>query len=65
MILHVFQLVRRLAVDDNLFAKFMRYYNQDSYGDEGEKYDILCPLVTSSYLDKSKCDEIMGPKPKL
>jgi len=57
------KLVRRLAVDDDLFAKFMRYYNQDSYGDEGGRYDILCPLLTSSYLDKSKCEEILGPKP--
>jgi len=55
------KLVRRLAVDDVLFDKFARFFNQDSYGDGKDRRDTLCPLVTTDFMDKRKCDEILSP----
>jgi len=57
------KLVRRMAVDDDLFNTFGRFFNQDSYGDNLNRYSVLCPLLTTSNLDKSKCEEILGPQP--
>jgi len=53
-------LVRRMWVDDELFGKFMRYYNQDTTTG-GSKHGVLCYLLTTSNLDKSKCEEILVP----
>jgi len=58
------QLVRRMAVDDDLYATFHRFYNQDSFGETDNKYNVLCSLLTTSNLDKSKCLEILGPNPE-
>ena len=57
--------VRRMAVDDELYAQFLNFFNKDSYGDTTEKYKTLCPLLTSSNLDKTKCEEILGSAPNL
>jgi len=57
-------LVRNMAKDEELYQKFFKFFNQDSYGDSLNKYQTLCPLVRSSFLDTSKCEEILGPDPR-
>merc|ERR1711970_436993 len=56
-------LVRNMAVDADLYSKFHNYYNQDRYQKTKAQYDVLCPLVTTSNLDRTKCEEILGPAP--
>ena len=55
------KLVRRMWVDDELYAKFMRYYKHDGPSVRS-KYSILCYLLTTTSLDKSKCEEILIPQ---
>jgi len=55
------KLVRDMSMDDELYARFLRFYVQDVNQKLRTKYDILCSLVTTSNLDRSKCDEILGP----
>jgi len=54
------KLVRDMAVDDELYAKYLNYYMQDVPQKLRTKYDILCSLLTTSNLDTSKCEEILG-----
>ena len=58
------KVVRRLAEEEDFYGKWIKYYNKDGPGgsDIGSRRSILCDLVTSSNLDKSKCDEILGPE---
>ena len=58
------RLVRRIAEDDEMYEKWLRFYNNDGEGfvDVETKRDKICSLVTTSNLDKRKCDEILGPK---
>jgi len=60
-------LVRRLANEVEFYKKWLSYYNKgsvvpDSSIEKERKWDILCGLLTTSNLDKSKCDEIIGPE---
>jgi len=54
-------LARRLAVDDELLNKFFRYFNSNSYGNGNgvSKYDLICTMLRVSYVDESKCAEII------
>ena len=54
-------LVRRMWVDDAIFGRFMRYFAQDVGIDVGNRYEVLCRLLVTTNLDKSKCDEILVP----
>ena len=57
------KVVRRLASEEDFYEKWLTYYNKAGPGgsDMGSKRSILCDLVTSSNLDRSKCDEVLGP----
>jgi len=59
------KLVKRLVKDDEFYATFFKFFNQDSYGDSLSKYQVLCPLITTSSMDKTKCAELIGPEPTL
>ena len=54
------QLVRRMVVDDELYEQFLSYYSKGDRNNLRSKYSTLCPLLTTSNLDKSKCEEILG-----
>lgn len=57
-------LVRRLANEVEFYKKWLSYYSKGSVIPDSvaeHKWDILCGLLTTSNLDKSKCDEIIGP----
>lgn len=54
------KLARRLVADDALYAKFFRYFNSDSTGDEYSKEQVICTMLHVSYVDDRKCDEILG-----
>ena len=58
-------LVRRMAIDDELYKKWVRFFNKDAEGHDGifngvGKRERLCTLLTTSNLDSRKCDEILG-----
>ena len=58
-------LVRRIAEDEELYDKWLRFFFKNGPGitmTAEDKWDRLCDLVTTSNLDKRKCDEILGPK---
>merc|ERR1719369_1732483 len=55
------KLVRRLASDEEFYEKWLRYFNKAGPGEGDTKETILCDLVTTSNLDKTKCDELFGP----
>merc|ERR1712180_257173 len=55
------KMVRHLANEVDYYGKWLRYYNKAAPGGGEHKWDILCNLLTTSNLDKSKCDEILGP----
>ena len=60
-------LVRRIAEDEELYDKWLRFFFKNGPGPSmlaEDKWDRLCDLVTTSNLDKRKCDEILGPKPQ-
>jgi len=54
------QVARRLATDDEYYAKYFRYYNHDSPGDEHSRRRVVCAAVTVSNIDDTKCNELMG-----
>jgi len=54
-------LVRRLANDRHYYTKWLRYYMKGGMDYSEHKYDILCNLLTTSNLDRTKCEEILGP----
>jgi len=56
------RVVHRLANEEDFYEKWLKYYNKDGPGEGGSKRSILCDLVTTSNLDRSKCDEILGPE---
>lgn len=66
------QLVRHLANDVEFYKKWLRYYYKGAPAGPGgghelmeeHKWGILCELLTTSNLDKTKCDEIIGPARK-
>jgi len=58
-------LVRRLATDDDFYAKWATYFvKAGPSGAAGPEHrrGVLCDLLTTSTLDKSKCNEILGPE---
>ena len=60
-------LVRRMVIDDELYKKWVRFFNKDAEGHDSifngvEKRERLCTLLTTSNLDSRKCDEILGPE---
>ena len=40
---------------------FRRYFNSNSYGNGNgvSKYDLICTMLRVSYVDESKCAEII------
>jgi len=56
------KLVRRLANEEDFYEKWVKYFNKDGPGEGVPKRTMLCDLVTTSNLDRSKCDEILGPE---
>ena len=56
------ELVHRLARDEDFYEKWLKYYNRAGPGgsDLGSKKTILCDLITTSNLERRKCDKILG-----
>jgi len=50
-------------VEDDLYERWLSYYNKAGPGEGGSRRSILCSLLTTSRLDKSQCDNILGPEP--
>ncbi len=50
----------RMATDDIFYQKYFRFYNHDSYGDDDDRRNVVCGMVTTSNIDDTKCNELMG-----
>jgi len=59
------RMVRRLATDDEYYDMWHTFLRKAGPGDhytQQTRRHLLCDLLTTSNLDKTKCDEILGPE---
>jgi len=55
-------LVKRLVTDDQFYEKWINFFKKAGPYEVRDKWQTLCDLLTTSNLDRSKCDEIIGPE---